>query len=599
MLIKKTGLAILFCLAFNACKDRENITPVVVESFKKSLEDAVNNGEILNSWTKEAAHYVFKFEKETIEIPVTAISGITDKAEEWKTVLAFSDLSEVVVPSRGGPLDFIIKDLTVNPSGYNPLAARVEVLLPAPGRVKITVHGKNGSRGTISHLFHALEMRQHLPVLGLYADHLNQVDISFTDKEGNERGKTRLGIPAGPVVLPASPDIYVKVSKSGQMEPGLNLVSYPGQSEIDTSCPYMLDEDGEIRWVLMLKNSPELARFSQSIGLKRTAKGTFISGDMSEDRIVELDALGNLLKQWDLKKLGYSFHHEITEARNGHFLITVSKDNAVLSNGNPRINDFIIELNPATGVVVREWDLATMLDTTRYQKPDGITPPQFVQSPGNWAHNNSITELGDQLLATLRYQGIFSYSPAGKVNWIISPHRGWGRAYQPYLLTPVDRNGQPITDTQVLAGEKIHPDFEWAWGPHTPVALPNGNFLVFDNGYNRNFVNNMLPGVQNYSRAVEYQVDEVKKTVRQVWEYGKSRGNETFSQALSGVQYLPSTGHVLFCPGMGTLTRKGNGGHVIEVDPRTGEVVFEIQITSPSYTAFHRVTRMSLYPENL
>lgn len=599
MLIKKTGLAILFCLAFNACKDRENITPVVVEGFKKSLEDAVNNGEILNSWTKEAAHYVFKFEKEIIEIPVTAISGITDKAEEWKTVLAFSDLSEVVVPSRGGPLDFIIKDLTVNPSGYNPLAARVEVLLPAPGRVKITVHGKNGSRGTISHLFRAQEMRQHLPLLGLYADHLNQVDISFTDKEGNERGKTRLSIPTGPVVLPASPDIYVKVSKNGQMEPGLNLVSYPGQSEIDTSCPYMLDEDGEIRWVLMLKNSSELARFSQSIGLKRTAKGTFISGDMSEDRIVELDVLGNLLKQWDLKKLGYSFHHEITEARNGHFLITVSKDNAVLSNGKPRINDFIIELNPATGAVLKEWDLATMLDTARYQKPDGITPPQFIQSPGNWAHNNSIAELGDQLLATLRYQGIFSYSPAGKVNWIISPHRDWGKAYQPYLLTPLDRNGQPITDAQVLAGEKVHPDFEWAWGPHTPVALPNGNFLVFDNGYNRNFVNNMLPGVQNYSRAVEYQVDGVKKTVRQVWEYGKSRGNETFSQALSGVQYLPSTGHVLFCPGMGTLTQKGNGGHVIEVDPRTGEVVFEIQITSPSYTAFHRVTRMSLYPENL
>lgn len=108
-----------------------------------------------------------------------------------------------------------------------------------------------------------------------------------------------------------------------------------------------------------------------------------------------------------------------------------------------------------------------------------------------------------------------------------------------------------------------------------------------------------MPGVQNYSRAVEYQVDEVRKTVRQVWEYGKSRGNETFSQALSGVQYLPSTGHVLFCPGMGTLTQKGNGGHVIEVDPRTGEVVFEVQITSPTYTAFHRVTRMPLYPENL
>ncbi len=599
MSIKKTGLAVLFWLTLLACEKKEDIPPVETAGFKKTIEETVNNGEILTGWNKEGAQYVFQFEKEKIEIPVQAISGITEKAEEWKTVLTFSDQSELVIPSRGGSLDFMVKDLTLNPSGYNPLAARVEVLLPATGRVKITVHGKNGSRGTISHLFRGREMRQHLPVLGLYANYTNQVDIIFTDLEGNERGKTRLTLPTDPLVLPGSPDVFVKVAKSERMEPGVNLVSYPGQSEIDTSCPYMLDEDGEVRWVLLLKNSPDLARFSQSIGLKRTAKGTFISGDMAEDRIVELDVLGNLVKQWDLKKLGYSFHHEVTEAKNGHFLVTVSKINAVLSNGKPRINDFIIELNPTTGAVVKEWDLATMLDTARYQKPDGITPPEFAQSPGNWAHNNSITESGDNLLATLRYQGIFNYTPSGKVNWIISPHRNWGKAYQPLLLTPVDRSGQPITDEAVLLGEKTHPDFEWSWGPHTPVVLPNGNFIVFDNGYNRNFVNNMMPGVQNYSRAVEYQVDEVRKTVRQVWEYGKSRGNETFSQALSGVQYLPSTGHVLFCPGMGTLTQKGNGGHVIEVDPRTGEVVFEVQITSPTYTAFHRVTRMPLYPENL
>ena len=35
-----------------------------------------------------------------------------------------------------------------------------------------------------------------------------------------------------------------------RMEPGMNLVNSPGQDETDTSIPYMIDADGEIRWIL-------------------------------------------------------------------------------------------------------------------------------------------------------------------------------------------------------------------------------------------------------------------------------------------------------------------------------------------------------------
>lgn len=581
-----------------ACQKENPPSYGQIEEYKARIEQIIDKGEILAKWVKVENEYSFHFEKETILISAGLLREVESKKEEWKTVLVFSDDSKMIIPSMGEGLDFIVKDLTLNPSGHNPLAAKIEVFLPANGRVKIVVHGKDGQSGTISHLFKEKTARQHLPVLGLYEDYENQVDIVFSDYEGNERGKTRMTITTAPLHLTDFPTFQVNIANKSRMEPGVNLVCYPGESEIDTSRPYMLDENGEIRWILLFKDNPELAHFAQSIGLKRTRKGTYISGDMSEDRILEFDVLGNLLNQWSLKKMGYSFHHEIAEAKNGNFLITVTKDEARLTNGEPRINDHIIEFDPVNGNAINEWDLADMLDTSRYQKPDGVTPEEFRQKPNNWAHNNAVTEMGADIVASMRYQGIMRYSRAGQLKWVISPHSGWSKPYQKFLLTPMDKAGHLITDPEVVDGLKPHPDFEWAWGPHTPVVMSNGNILVFDNGYNRHFASNVSSGNEDYSRAVEYKIDEKKMTVQQVWQYGEERGRQTFAQALSGVQFLEQTGNILFCPGMGTQTHKGFGGYVIEVDPETREVVFELSIAA-SYTAFHRVTRMTMYPQNL
>ncbi|WP_400262856.1 aryl-sulfate sulfotransferase [Sphingobacterium sp. SG20118] len=369
-------------------------------------------------------------------------------------------------------------------------------------------------------------------------------------------------------------------------------------SEADVSLPYMLDSEGELRWLLLFKSSPDLNKLSTSIGLKRTKKGTFIAGDQSQPRVVEIDMFGNLKRQWDFQKFGYGFHHEITEATNGNFLITVTKTAARLRNGEPRVNDHIIEMNPETGTVVTEWDLANLLDTARYVKPDGITPPSFSQTPNNWAHNNAIGEIENNLLATLRYQGIVSFSRTGSIHWIISPHKYWGTKHQSLLLKPITENGSLVTDPDVINGDAHIAGFDWPWGPHTPVAISNDRILVFDNGYDRNWVSNSTPIGTNYSRIVEYKIDAANRTVQQLWSYGKERGAMGFSLAVSGVQYLKQTGHVLFCPGMGVSTSIGTGGRIVEINPTTKEVLFELEIAASSGFAFHRVTRMPLYPEN-
>jgi len=588
--------AILILLLVSCKKDQERPAESIA---KLSLSAKVEDGELLLDIAKKTEEYIFHFEKGSVNIPLEDISKIEPELERWRTDLTFSDGSKLIVPTKGKSLDYTIEKIKLNPSGYNPLAAMVDLWLPTYGRVKVIVQGKNGSAGTITHLCHADIPRQSVPILGLYPDHDNVVNLIFTDREGNERGKTTIHIQTAALTVQDFPRWKIVKSRADKMEPGLNLVHYPGRSEADVSLPYMVDQEGELRWLLQLKSSPELQRLSYSIGLKRTKIGTFIAGDQAQQRVVEIDMFGNLKREWDLAKMGYGFHHEITEATNGNFLITVTKNSARLVNGEPRVNDHIIELNPQTGDLVNEWDLSKQLDTMRYVKPDGITPPAFSQTPNNWAHNNSIAEIGDDLLATLRYQGILRFNHSGQPQWMISPHKFWEAKYQPLLLKPIAEDGSVITDPAVINGDASTAGFDWPWGPHTPVALSEDRILVFDNGYNRNWIPNFGSGANNYSRVVEYKIDAAKKTVQQLWSYGKERGTEAFAQALSGVQYLSQTGNILFFPGMGVKTSAGTGGRVMEINPKTKELVFEMEITTGSGTAFHRVTRLPLYPANL
>ena len=133
-------------------------------------------------------------------------------------------------------------------------------------------------------------------------------------------------------------------------------------------------------------------------------------------------------------------------------------------------------------------------------------------------NNNGVAERDNYLVATARWQGVFGYDKNETLKWIISPHKDWGEAYKPYLLQPLDRNGEAITDEAVLNGLKPHPDFEWVWGVHCPNILPNGHILVFDNGYCRDFIPRLTNNPESYSRVVEYEIDEKEK--KQSGKYG-------------------------------------------------------------------------------
>jgi arylsulfate sulfotransferase len=301
--------------------------------------------------------------------------------------------------------------------------------------------------------------------------------------------------------------------------------------------------------------------------------------------IFEMQWDGTIVNTWPFP---YRFHHNVQEMPNGNFLVTVSNPDATHQNGTRTVEDHIIEIERSSGGVIKIWDLREILDEHRVAWAN-----ELQTNPIDWAHANAVIyDANDNtIIVSCRKQGLLKVDYEDNIKWILGPHKGWnqnrkGEDLNQFLLQPLDANGAMINNQEVMLGNQNHPDFEWSWYQHAPLILDNGHLLVFDNGDNRNF-NFEGP----YSRAVEYAINAENKTIQQIWSYGKERGAATYSHIVSDVDFLSQTGNVLFAPGA-ILSNGEWKGKIVEVNPITNQVVFEVNINSGVYITFHRVERM-------
>ena len=264
--------------------------------------------------------------------------------------------------------------------------------------------------------------------------------------------------------------------------------------------------------------------------------------------------------------------------------------------------DHLIEVERGSGSLIREWDMREVLDVNR---SDLVT-----KDPGDWFHGNAVWHdpSDNSLIISGRNQGVVKVSQDNELLWIMAPHRSWGQAgtngdgpeTAPYLLRAVDASSTSFNDS-VQAGVEADFAFDWPWGQHAPSLLPNGNIVVFDNGFERQFGEASL-----YSRVVEYTVDPNHMTIRQVRDYGADRGQALYSKVISNARGLPETGNLLMMPG---LIREGvpPQARIIEVSGPNSEVVFEAALifknsggngsnTWGNVDAVYRSGRMTLYP---
>ena len=472
--------------------------------------------------------------------------------------------------------DLLVGTLSIekNPYTIAPLTAEATFTTRIPTRVTLTVAGEESVTQTFA------EATEHrIPILGLYPNTDNEITLRL--EAGEQRQGLRRTIKTEP--LPAAlPDVEILSANREAMEPGWNLNSLRFRDEPERAAPFMFDPKGVIRWYFDLPAS------GRTTSPERFSNGNIIFG--YESKIYEYTMLGEKVNEWDIS--GYSYHHDIIEKPGGNLIIAVDKE------GLDTIEDFAIELERESGDIVREWDFREVLDIERQS---------FDDDERDWLHVNALwyDRRDDTLILSGRVQGLAKVTMDNELVWILAPHKGWGQngngeATSEYLLTAIDADGEPYPEA-IQQGEENAAAFGWTWGQHAPLILPNGNLFVFDNGDNRNFSQD---GPQ-YSRGVEYAVDEASMTVEQVWQYGKERGDTFYSPIISYVDYLPQTLNRLIVPGIiNNFGEPPAYARVAEVSYPGKEVVFEAKINfknrfegeSVFGDSVYRSERLPLYP---
>lgn len=447
----------------------------------------------------------------------------------------------------------------LNPNKITPLSAILRIQTAVPSTIAVKVLGDI----PVEQTFTSPDTLFEVPVLGLYPDQSNKVQVTFTYEGGQEVVITQIQTPKIPAYFPG---IRVNELVREKMEPGMHVMDlHFANFGKFRSYPILFDDNGVIRWYLDLSFHGAMTGPFQKI-----KNGNILVA--GRNTIYEFDMLGKQISKTHIDS-NYGIHHDVLELPNGDLLLCVGKRDAYIKKEGKRVlsdSDFMIHFNRKTATIVKEWDLAKHLDVNR----DDLN----LFREGDWLHMNALEfdPRDSTIIVSARNQGLVKVSWNDELKWIMAPKQNWGisgrngQGYEtlPYLLTAIDQTRNPYSK-EVQMGIKSPEDFDFPWGPHAPMLLPNGHLIVFDNGPFRNYNNE-----NNYSRAVAYEIDETAKTVRQVWQYGKNRGEKLFSSIVSDVDFLPTTKNILMTSGF-ISPANIHRAKVVEIVPETNQVVFE------------------------
>ena len=217
-------------------------------------------------------------------------------------------------------------------------------------------------------------------------------------------------------------------------------------------------------------------------------------------------------------------NHDFEVLPNGHAIIECLDTTPVIDmsqlvpGGYPAAlpNQFIIQEVDVDGNVVFQWrSLDHIPPTDSYQT---LTTPNL----GDYIHVNSLwfdeTD-GSIILSCRNTSEIIKISRVtGEIVWRMA-----GKHNQ-------------FTFTNAIPGNSDPPMFQVQ---HNARRLPNGHLTVFDNGYSQHSdpqYNLLRP----YTRGVEYEIDEVNKTAKLVWQFRHDPDVITFNGG--SVERLPN-GH--------------------------------------------------------
>jgi hypothetical protein len=477
----------------------------------------------------------------------------------------------------------IVSGPSFTPATNAPLAGLLQLTTDVNSRVSVLV-----SDGTDvwERDFYDFTTTHSVPLLGFKPDTTNEILVTVYDKYRNECTSSQL-LTFITAPLPFNfPTYSVLADEPSEMEPGDTLFIIQNRSR-NSAYITIMDNSGQVVWY-----SPVLQ--ADDIDVEQLADGNlFIHEDPPANRFVEMNLLGNIVQTWNPAP-GYPLNSHVGFITDHGTILYLSNVSEVVSNfpdyaswpittnnsgTNPPLKTIsvddnpVVELSATNGALLHVWSPLGILDPTRLTYLTGDFPSPILGTLDSEHANAIVDDTNDNsIIVSQRDENtLYKFSRAtGQLIWILAPPADWPANFQRYLLAPV---GTP---------------FEWCYGQHGPSLTPQGTLLVFDDGEERaSPFEPILPDPDNYSRAVEFNIDETNMTVSQAWDSydsGQSGNDRIYSSIMGNADWLPQqrnvlvtyawinyTNGVLLNPSPATMARIVEYTH----DP-TPQVVFDV-----------------------
>ena len=316
---------------------------------------------------------------------------------------------------------------------------------------------------------------------------------------------------------------------------------------------FVVDSAGRIRWYVRRNTyvsdlAPQAnGHYTLSVGqLEPLAFGTL--GYLASE-YHELDAAGNLLRKWTATGGYPTDNHEILLTARGTALLMgfdfrTMDVSAMGGASNAQVLGNILQEVDSHGRVLFQWNAFDHLSITDIDPSVPFNRPRI-----DWTHANAVDVDADgNYLVSFRHLSEVTKIDArtGAVIWRL------GGVRNQFLF---------IGDTLKFSLQ------------HGVRRLANGNVILFDNGNGHN---------PQFSRAIEYHLDETNYTATAVWTYRPAP--DVFSFALGLAQRLGNGN---------TLVTFGTPGTVHEVSP-TSNLVWTLTVP-PGFWIYRAYRIASLY----
>ncbi len=442
----------------------------------------------------------------------------------------------------------------LNPYNISPLTALVIFETSDLTSAVVTIKGKDKNT-TFTNTFNPSNTHI-LPIYGLYPDKDNIVTIEVNDKIKTLHIKTA-----------KLPDDFILPTKV-ENHTNDNDLYFVTPSSKGYTAGY--DTNGDVRFYLTNNMLWDIQRLKN--GHLLLSSDRLINPPYYTTGLYEMDLLGKIYYEYTLPG---GYHHDVFEMENGNFLVATNN----FASGT--VEDYVVEIDRKTGEIIKEFDISKILPKDQGKSENWIDY--------DWFHNNAVWYDSKTNSITLsgRHQDAvinIDYN-TGNLNYIIGDSTNWNEDMKKYFLKPIG-------------------NLEWQYSQHASMVLPNGNIFLFDNGNNRSKTNYVKP-IDNYSRGVIYEVNPRKKTIKQVWEYGKKLGSSFYSPYISDVDYLGENHYLIHSGGIvlkdnipqnypASLTSYDELKSITK-EILNDKVVFEMQLPTNTY----RVEKLSLYSNSL